>query len=180
MFLSDLTVFSRIQPIKGQVHDPDSLKCLHLISKIFAHPAYLTVQPLRQNDLKTSPSGFLYRAGSRHRVKDRNTAPHALKEILRNLLIYCHKIFFLMIIPCTHDPVHEIALIRQKQQPFRILIQPSDRIDTQRIIKVLRHRRLISLFLGAADDPSRLVKQQKDFLIFSRDRVSVQADYCIC
>lgn len=85
-----------------------------------------------------------------------------------------------MIIPCTHDPVHEIALIRQKQQPFRILIQPSDRIDTQRIIKVLRHRRLISLFLGAADDPSRLVKQQKDFLIFSRDRVSVQADYCIC
>lgn len=85
-----------------------------------------------------------------------------------------------MIIPRTHDPVHEIALIRQKQQPFRILIQPSDRIDTQRIIEVLRHRRLISLFLGAADDPSRLVKQQKDFLIFSRDRVSVQADYCIC
>ena len=85
-----------------------------------------------------------------------------------------------MIIPCTHDPIHKIALIRQKQQPFRILIQPSDRIDTQRIVKVLRHRRLISLFLGAADNSSRLIKQQKDFFILSRDRVSVQADFCIC
>lgn len=84
-----------------------------------------------------------------------------------------------MIIPRTHDPVHEIALIRQKQQPFRILIQPSDRIDTQRIIKVLRHRRLISLFLSAADDSPWLVKQQEYFLLLLRDRVSVQTDYCI-
>ena len=39
-----------------------------------------------------------------------------------------------MIIPRTHDPVHEIALIRQKQQPFRILIKTSDRIDPLGIV----------------------------------------------
>ena len=66
-----------------------------------------------------------------------------------------------MIIPCTHDPIHKIALIRQKKQPLRVLVESSDRVDALRIMNIVDHIVFLAFF-RCADNSRRLVKREQD------------------
>ncbi len=172
----DFPVFPFSDSIESQIHDPDSFQLLYLISQIPAHPADLPVQSLSQNDPKAVLSRLLYLTRSGHSIQDRDPSAHSADKFPVQRFIYKNKVFLLMIITCTHDPVDQISLICQKQQPLRFFIQPSHRIDAQRIIQIIRNRYLLPLLSGAAYDSSGFIKQQQYFFFVFTDRHMIDTD----
>lgn len=63
-----------------------------------------------------------------------------------------------MVVSCPHDLIEQIPLVCHKKQSLGFLIQPSDRIDTDGIIQIIRHDRLLTLLLRAAHDASGFMK----------------------
>ena len=63
-----------------------------------------------------------------------------------------------MIITRTHDPVHQISLIGQKEQPLRVLVKASHRIDPYGIVQIFGYRGLLALLFGTAHNASWFMK----------------------
>lgn len=82
--------------------------------------------------------------------------------------VHCYQILFLMIIPSFHDAVHQTSLIRKKKQSLRFLVKTADRIYPHRVIQIFRYCHFIPLLSGTADDPSWLVKKNKDLFFLYR------------
>ena len=81
-----------------------------------------------------------------------------------------------MIITSPHHLVHQFSLISQQDQTFRILIQPSHRINSLRITDIINDIIFFTL-LGGADNPHRLVKCNQDLLILQRNFFPTKRDF---
>ena len=85
----------------------------------------------------------------------------------------------------SHHFIDDTAVIGQKQQSLRILVQPSDRIDALWIVYIIHDIILLPLF-RRADNTGRLVKSQKNHLIllfyrFSTENHFLRRQYpCAC
>ena len=84
-----------------------------------------------------------------------------------------------MLIPGTHDLIHQISLIRQKEQPLGFFVQSAYRINAKRIIQIICYCGFISLLFRAADDSSWFIKKKKYFSVVFTDRHLIQADFFI-
>ena len=155
----DLPVFPLFDPVQSQIHDPDSLQFLYFISQILTHPADLPVQSLRQNNAEAALSCLLYPARSGYCIQDWNSSAHPADKISVQRFIYNNKVLFLMIIACAHNLVDQVTLICQKKQALGFLVQSAYRINTQRIIQIIRDCCFLPLLLCAAYDSSGLIKE---------------------
>lgn len=81
-----------------------------------------------------------------------------------------------MVIPGLHDTVHQASLIGKEKESLGFLVQTADGIYPHRIVKIFGYCHLITLLPGAADDPPRLVKKEKDFFLLYGYRSSVNTD----
>lgn len=154
----NLPVFSLPDSIQSQIHDPNPFQLLYFISQVLTHPADLSVQSLRQNDPEAAFSCLLYLTGSGHSVQDWHSSAHSADKIFVQRFVYNNKVLFLMVVACTHNLVNQISLICQKKKSLGFFVQSAYRINTQRIVQVIRNCCLLSLLLCAAYDSSGLVK----------------------
>ena len=102
-----------------------------------AHPPDLTIQSLRQNDMKCMGAGLPSSAGLSEysQILDPDSLTHFFQKFFCHRLIYRDCIFLFMVITATQDLIHNIALICHQKQSLRVLIQTSHRIDPLRIIQ---------------------------------------------
>ena len=104
---------------------------------MFAHSANLPVQPLNQNDsenLRTFLNYFAFFGGN---TKHRHTIRHALYRSICKRFINGNYIFFFVVISCTQNPVHHIAVVSQENQALRIFIQSANRKNPNAIIYII-------------------------------------------
>lgn len=149
-----------------------------MISKIFTHTPDLTIQPLRHNNPEALLSCAFHNAGACYRIQNRNPRCHASQKCLPKGPVHLYQIFLLMIVSCTHDPVYQISLISHQKQPLRFLVQPADRINSERIIQIFCHRNFLPLLFRTAHNPPWFVKQQKHLLFFLQNRNPVHTHLC--
>lgn len=73
-----------------------------------------------------------------------------------------------MKIPGTHNLIYQISLVGQKEKSFRIFIKAPYGVNADWIAQIFRNSRLLPLFLRAAYNSFRLVKQKQNllFLLF--------------
>ena len=117
--------------MQGEIHDTDALQLLHLIAEGCTHTTNLTIQSLCDHDMKLLLTKLrrtghvlphLAWTGRRMQFLQLDAIGEPVQEFLRARLIHRHDVFLLMVIPCTVDPIYEIALIRQKDESLRLLI----------------------------------------------------------
>lgn len=85
-----------------------------------------------------------------------------------------------MIVSRTHDLIHQVALVCQKQKPFGFLVKAPNGIDPHRIIQILGDSSLLALLLRAAHHATGLVKKKKNFFLHLFHRPAVHIYYGIC
>ena len=111
------------------MHDADAFQGFYLIPEDFAHPSYLSVESLFQDDAK-SPGAFLpYEAGFRSFAEDIHTISHCADHVVGEFLIHRDNVFFFVVVSCPEDLIDDIPVIGEQDQSFRILVEPADRED---------------------------------------------------
>ena len=145
-----------------------------------AHPADLPVQSLCKNNTETFGSCLYDSAGPGNCIQYGHSLCHLPDKIICYFSVYCYNIFLLMIVPTSHDPVHQVALICEKQQSLRIFIQSADGIDPHRIIQIFCNCFFIELLFCAAHNAYWFIKKQKHLPAFFLQWHTIQAYYCIC
>jgi hypothetical protein len=89
---------------------------------------------------------------------DIDTPPHALEHIGRRPESRQDVIFLFEPEARVHDPVGEIAVIGQQQQPFRIPVEPADRVEALLRLDQFHHGLAVTLVARGGDVPPRLVE----------------------
>ena len=156
--------------MQGEVHDTDALQLLHLIAESCTHTTNLTIQSLCDHDMKLLLTKLrrtghvlphLTWAGRRMQFLQLDAIGERIQELLRARLIHGHDVFLLMVIPCTVDPIYEIALIRQKDESLRLLIETADRVHSRVVVDRFDDVRCFILITRRAHDPTRLVVREQ-------------------
>ena len=77
----------------------------------------------------------------------------------------------------AHDLIDDIAVVCKEQKSLGILVKPSHRVNSERVIQIINDSDFISLLLRAADNAPRFMKQKNNLLLFFCNRLSVYADF---
>ncbi len=99
--------------------------------------------------------------GEHSQILNPHALAHFFQKFFRHRPVDCHGIFFFMVITTAEDFIHNISLICHKEQPFRVLIQASHRINPLRIMKKFHNIFRMVLIRSGADNPFGLVDRQK-------------------
>ena len=128
------------------------------------HPAHEVVHPLvnrdRQDDaLARLPqqAHFLRDNGA---AFDHDAVAQPLQRLVRraaqreNLIFLCEPVFR------VHNAIGDIAVVREEQQPFRVAIEPSNRVDPLWNVDQLHHGPAVALILDGRDVAAWLVEDE--------------------
>lgn len=94
---------------------------------------------------------------------DFDSGPHPLHHALRWLLRREHQIFFREAVPWVHDPIGDFTVVGEEEEPFRVAIEATDRIESWFRRNQLHHRPPVPLIARRSNESRRLV--QHDILI---------------
>ena len=95
-------------------------------------------------------------AGQRDRVQNRNARRHLLNEFRRDCPIDLDLVFLFMPARRAEQAIDDFAVAREQKQSFRILVQPPDGEDANRVIQVIHHVHRFPR-VGGTDDAARLI-----------------------
>jgi hypothetical protein len=150
------------------MHDPYPLQESYFITQHLAHLADLPVQALHQNDTETMLSRLPNPAGKGFSAVDPYAFRHTLHEKAVDIPVNPYRILFLMLVAGPEYLVYDIAIVRQKYQPLRVLIQPAYREDPFRVVDITDDV-TSNVCIGSGSDARGLVESQHHhFLLCSR------------
>lgn len=118
------------------VHNPDAAQAFDLVSECLTHATDLTVQPLGQGNIEFVFGQGFDLAGQSLRIKDFHALGHMLYKFRGDGVVDLDDILFFVLIFRAEDLIDDITVVGQQDQPFRILVEPSDMEDPQRGRKV--------------------------------------------
>ena len=163
----DVAICSGLKPSKGDIHDPDALKCANSIVQRLTHAADLAVQSLSKDDPECEFVDLLDGAGACDGIKYRHTGSHFLEKFGCDLFIDAHDIFLFMIIACAENLIDNIAVVGQQNKTFRILVETSDGEDPFFIADEIDDIVGIAT-VGRTDNTLRFVKGNEDQILVLR------------
>ena len=85
-----------------------------------------------------------------------------------------------MIVPRTHDLIHQVSLVCQKQKPLGFFVKAANWINPYRIVQIFGDRGLLALLLSAAYNAPGLIKQKEDLLLHLFHWLAIHEYHCIC
>lgn len=166
--LTEVSPFTDGDLSKGNVHDPDALKGGDLIAQGFTHLADLTVKPLHQDDTETMLARLFHPAGKGFNPIDPYPLRHISEEGAIDVAVYPHEVFLLMLVTGPQDLVHDIAIVGQEDQAFRVFIEPPNGKYAFGIVDITDDVPP-DIFVCSGGDAHRFIERKDDhFLLIGR------------
>lgn len=111
------------------MHDADAFQGFYLVPEDFAHPTYLPVKALFQDDSKSSGTFLPNEAGFCSFSQDIHAIAHCSDHVMGEFLIHRDDVFFFVVISCPEDLIDDIPVVGEQDQPFGILVESANGED---------------------------------------------------
>lgn len=173
--MGQVAPLSDLEIVQLDVHDPYSFQLAYLIAECLAHPSDLAVESLGEDDLEDTVADFGYSARLGDSSENADATGHALQKWRGDRLVDGDDVLFFVIVFCPQYFIDDISIVRQQNQPLRVLVQATDRENALRMIHKINDVPF-DMQLGRAGDADGLVQGDVDRSFLGADGLSIDAD----
>lgn len=160
--------------------DPHPAERLDHDSGVFHHPANQVINPLVNDDLEDIALAGLAFDPELFRDDPLAFDVDAIPHLLHRDIAWSGQSEDLILlpeaVPGVHDPIRDVAIVREEQQSFGVPIEAPDRVDTLRHLDKLHYRAAVSLVAECRDEARRFV-QGYDAGPLGAEDLSVDPDF---
>ena len=159
------------------MHDADALERQGRVAKCFGHAADLAIETLGKGDPEHPRAKLHDLARPGRGVREPHTARHARHEFGRDRVIDGDDVFLLVMVLGPQHLVDDITIVREEDQAFRVLVEPTDRKHPFGMIHEI-YDVAFDVALRGAGDADGLVERdvdRADLLACGADRVTIEA-----
>ena len=140
-----------------------------------AHPPYLAVAALVQDELEAGRAEAANAGGRRHPVLQLDTLGQRAQRLVVRLLPGLDLVDLLDAVARVGEPMRERAVVRQEQRTGRVDVQPANGHDARSMLDEIDDGGAPLRVAGGRDDAGRLVQEHVRELLLC-DRLPVDFD----
>ena len=115
------------------MHDPDTMQREHPIPQDLAHAPDLSIASFGEDDAEPCGTDSFNQAGFGRTVENDDPLSHAVNERLIEWMIDRHLVFPFMPVLGSQDLVHDVPVVREKNEAGGVLVESADRKDPLRM-----------------------------------------------